>query len=299
MVVEASGVSAVRKLLTAVKMTRVYTTHIYVATVVSGALLSGGFDAVKAALMCVSVCAVLFFVNVTNFYTDAEQDKIHPMTRSENPFTNKILDKKDMLVISLFWVGVSVAAAVPMGLLWVLAVLVYNLIAYLYDFGLRMKGKPYGWFLEASLSLPLTFLFPYLVLSPAPSFPVWMVPALTLFYATFAMVVSKDVPDMPADLSAHDRTFPGGFGVGATQKAVGLLSLVALASFVALALSGVISVYSVPVMGLLTAWILRNITPMDRLRDRMSVYGKLCIFGIFMIPSAFLLGVVAKLFYAL
>ncbi len=288
------------KLMAAVKMTRIYTSHIYVATVVAGAFLAGNFDPVKIGLMCVSVCAVLFFVNVTNFYTDSEQDRLHPMTKSENPFINKILDRKDMLLISGFYLAVSILAAAPLGLLWVFAVLIYNAIAYSYNFKpFRMKGKPYGWFLDASLSLPLTFLFPYMVSAPVLVFPVWVAPALVLFYATFAMVVSKDVPDMAADESADDCTFPADYGIGATRNVMVGLSFVALGAFGVLALMDVVSWYSLPVMGLLTMWNLRNMLSVERLKDRVAVYLKLCIFGVFLIPAVFLLGVAAKIFYAL
>ena len=284
----------------AIKMTRFYTTHIYIATVISAAFLAGNFDFIKIALMCVSVCTVLFFVNVTNFYTDSDQDQLHPMTKSENPFISNILGKKDMLLISSFYLAVSVLAAIPLGLLWVFAVLIYNLIAYAYNFKpFRMKGKPYGWFLDASLSLPLTFLFPYMVSSRTIIFPSWVVAAMVLFYATFAMVVSKDIPDMVADESAHDRTFPGVYGLKATRNLMVVFSLLALGSFVALALMGVVSTYSLPLMALLTLWILRNIAPEERLKDRISVYLKLCVLGIFLIPAVFLFGIVARIFYAL
>lgn len=289
-----------KKIKAVVLMTRFYTTHPYIATVVSAALLAGNFDFTKIALMCLSVCSVLFFVNVTNFYTDAKQDELHPMTRSENAFTNKVLDKKDMITMSLLYVAVSMLAAIPLGVYWILAVASYNFIAFIYDFKpFRMKSKPYGWFLDASLSLPLTFLFPYLVSSSTPVIPSWIIVAVIMFYTIFAMVVSKDIPDMIADKSANDRTFPNVYGLKMTRRLLIVLSFVSLACFSALTLMGVISMYSLPLMALLTLWILRNVVAEHRLKDRISVYLKLNVLGIMFMPVIFMFGVVAKIFFML
>lgn len=287
-----------QKIKAVILMTRIYTTHIYIATIISAALLAGSFNYTNIALMCVSVCSVLFLVNATNFYTDAEQDKLHPMTKGENPFTNKILNKNDAIIISFFYISLSLIAAVPLGIYWILAVISYNIIAFAYNFKpIRMKGHPYGWFLDASLSLPLVFLFPYLILSPTLAIPNWILVAVIMFYSTFAMIVTKDVPDMMLDKSASDFTYPNVHGIKATRNIVILMSLTSLMCFSTLVLMNVISIYALPLMVLLTMWILRNVSSEDKLRDRISVYLKLNIFGIFLTPVVFLLGVIAKIFF--
>ncbi|UCH03180.1 MAG: prenyltransferase [Candidatus Bathyarchaeota archaeon] len=287
-----------QKIKAIILMTRIYTTHIYIATIVSAALLAGNFDYTKIALMCVSVCSVLFFVNAANFYTDAVQDQLHPMTKSENPFTNKILNKSEAILISFFYVAVSLLIAIPLGLLWILAVVIYNIIALAYNFKpLRMKSHPFGWFLDASLSLPLTFLFPYLVLSPTLTIPLWIVVSLIMFYATFAMIVNKDVPDMMLDQSANDRTYPNVYGVNATRNLVIALSLVSFVCFLILAWIEVTSIYTLPIMALLTIWILRNVISQDIWKDRKLVYLKLNIFGIFLTPVVFMAGVIINIFF--
>lgn len=290
----------IKKIKAIVQMTRVYTTHHYIATIISAALLAGNFDYTKIALMCISVCCVLFFANVTNFYTDSKQDQLHPMTRSENPFSKEALDRKDMIIISLFYLAVSILAAVPLGFYWILAVVFYNFIAFAYNFKpFRMKSRPYGWFLDASLSLPLTFLFPYLVSSSTLIIPNWVIVATIMFYTTFAMIVSKDIPDMLADKSANDHTFPNVYGVKATRNLLVVLSLVSLACFSILTLMDVVSMYSLPVAILLTLWILKNVMAEHKLTDRIFVYLKLNILGIFLIPVVFAFGVAAKIFFML
>ena len=294
-VLKASNGIFGKKLKSVILMTRVYTTHIYMGTIISAAMFAGNFDPLKIALMCLSVCSVLFFVNATNFYTDAEQDRLHPMTKSENPFTNKILDKRDLLWISSFYLAMSFLPAVVLGATWVLVVVAYNVIAYTYNFQpFRMKAKPYGWFLEASLSLPLCFLFPFLVSSSTANFPVWIAVAMIMFYATFAMIVSKDMPDMVADKSANDQTFPNVYGLKTTQYVLSGLSLIALTAYGVLVYAGVTSIYSLPFMFLLTIWILKNIQSEKTLRDRVSVYLRLNVFGIFFIPVVFMFGIIAK-----
>jgi 4-hydroxybenzoate polyprenyltransferase len=291
--------NAVLKKITAIlTLLRVYTTPFYVPAVISGFILAGNLNIIDIVLFNITVLLILFLTNTLNFYYDAKADTMQPMAYAENPFSRHILTSKEATIISIFFIITPISISVIMGTFWIPGIVIGLFLGIIYNVKpFRLKAKPYGWFVDAALSPALAFLFAYIVASFSVIFPVHVMLTAIFFYLAFIPMICKDIPDMKADASINDRTFPIVYGVKVTQiVAVGSIAL-AFLFFLLLTLLGIVSYVGLPLSMLSMTLVSRLILQQAKLKDRQYVYVKICIAGVSSFFLIFLFSLALKTIY--
>jgi 4-hydroxybenzoate polyprenyltransferase len=273
----------------------VYTTPFYIPAVLSGFLLAGNFNISEIFLFNIVVLLILFLTNTLNFYYDEEADVLQPMAYAENPFARQILTSKEALIISLFFIITPIVISLIMGVFWILGTITGLFLGIIYNVKpLRLKAKPYGWFVDAALSPPLAFLFAYSVASSSFVYPNHILMSAVFFYSAFIPIVTKDIPDMNADASVNDRTFPTVFGVKTTQIVVVSSIAVTFLFYFLLTLAGIISFIGLPIAIFSMTWVSKLVLSQGKLMDRSYVYLKICIVGVSSFSLIFVVSLVLK-----
>jgi 4-hydroxybenzoate polyprenyltransferase len=280
---------------------RAQLTLYYISAIVSAFVFAGNYEWLKMLLMWLSVCFVMFMGNIMNYYYDAEQDALHPMSASENPFTRGAFNVTHMKTMVFLFLAASILLAVPVGLYWVLAIFLGNFIGFTYDpKPFRMKSRPYGWFLSISLTLPLVFLFSYMIATSSLHLPPYVLLSVVFFYLCFVMILSKDIPDVNSDMSGKHRsgtlrTFPIVYGIKATVNVIIISNLLALLMYLIVMVMGSVSLLGLPFMVLVTAWIVKYMRqPREKLMERQSMYIKVSMGGIILLLLIFMFSVIVK-----
>ncbi|UCH37592.1 MAG: prenyltransferase [Candidatus Bathyarchaeota archaeon] len=274
---------------------RVYTTPFYIPAVLSGFILAGNLNISEIVLFTIVVLFILFLTNTLNFYYDEQADILHPMAYAENPFTRQILTSKEALTISLFFSITPIVISLLLGVFWVLGAITGLFLGIIYNVKpFRLKAKPYGWFVDAALSPPLAFLFAYTVASSSFVYPNHILMSAAFFYFAFVPIVTKDIPDMNADASVNDRTFPIVFGIKTTQVAVVSSIAVTFFFYLLLTLTGVISFLGLPIALFSMTGVSKLVLRRDKLMDRSYVYLKICIAGVSSFSLIFVVSLIMK-----
>jgi len=286
--------SKIKEIIT---LLRWYTTPVPINAVASAFILARDFDITKVLLACISVCFVLFFTNAVNFFYDMEEDKLHPMTSGENAYARGALSPIDMKFLAVLYFAGSLVTAFPIGIEWMFEVFLGDLFGFSYSvWPIRMKRKSYGWFISGNLAIPLAFLFAYATATSSFNFPLSIILVAIFIYLTMTLHLVKDIPDMKADKSVGDRTFPVAYEVKVTRNVIVFAALLALLSFTALTIIGITSVLGLPffiaIIILVVKWMS---VPLEKLKDRMFVYMNLMLKANgTTIPIIFLSSVIAK-----
>lgn len=290
--------TAFKKVTAILTLLRVYTTPFYVPAVISGFILAGNLNIFEIFLFNIVVLFILFLTNTLNFYYDKQADFMQPMAYAENPFARHILTSRDALIISLFFIIAPIAIATIMGIFWILGVITGLFLGIIYNVKpFRLKANPYGWFVDAALSPPLAFLFAYSVASASFVYPPHIITSALFFYSAFISIICKDIPDMNADASVNDRTFPIVYGVKATQIVVVCSIVLTFFLYLLLTLLDVISLIGLPLSILSMTLVSKLVLHRAKLMDRSYVYLKICITGVSSFSLIFLVSVALKTIY--